>query len=149
MVLAAVPSRLGFPAAFSPDVCADAARAPLKFMLTTPSCVPVVPGFEDTGTEVDAVQIAESVTWPEAVGLGEMMNYPGILAGASNPTEEVCATLRARKTVTEHYSTPECDRGLNACMASGISACHESTRAIDVVAKTRLGMYAQIRQGSA
>ena len=131
------------------QMAADAARVPLKLMLTTPSCVPAVPGFEDTGAEVDATQIAESMTWPETVGLGEMMNYPGILAGADNPTEEVCATLRAGKTVTGHYSTPECDRGLNAYIASGISACHESTRAVDVVAKTRLGMYAQIRQGSA
>ena len=78
-----------------------------------------------------------------------MMNYPGILAGADNPVDEVCATLRAGKVVTGHYSVPECDRGLNAYIASGVSACHESVRAEDVVVKTRLGMYAQIRQGSA
>ena len=89
------------------------------------------------------------MTWPYTVGLGEMMNYPGILAGADNPVDEVCATLRAGKVVTGHYSVPECDRGLNAYIASGVSACHESVRAEDVVAKTRLGMYAQIRQGSA
>ena len=131
------------------QMAADAERVPLKFMLTTPSCVPAVPGFEDTGSEVDAAQVEESMTWPYTVGLGEMMNYPGILSGTDNPTDEVCATLRAGKVVTGHYSVPECDRGLNAYIASGVSACHESVRAEDVVAKTRLGMYAQIRQGSA
>ena len=131
------------------QMAADAERVPLKFMLTTPSCVPAVPGFEDTGSDVDAAQVDESMTWPYTVGLGEMMNYPGILTGADNPVDEVCATLRAGKVVTGHYSVPECDRGLNAYIASGVSACHESVRAEDVVAKTRLGMYAQIRQGSA
>ena len=131
------------------QMATDAERVPLKFMLTTPSCVPAVPGFEDTGSDVDAAQVDESMTWPYTVGLGEMMNYPGILTGADNPVDEVCATLRAGKVVTGHYSVPECDRGLNAYIASGVSACHESVRAEDVVAKTRLGMYAQIRQGSA
>lgn len=131
------------------QMAADAARVPLKCMLTTPSCVPAVPGFEDTGSSVDAAQVEQSMGWPSVVGLGEMMNYPGILSCAGNAVEEVCATLRAGATATGHYSVPETDRGLNAYIASGIAACHESTRAEDVVAKTRLGMYAQIRQGSA
>lgn len=131
------------------QMVADAARVPVKFMLTTPSCVPAVPGFEDTGSEVDAAQVEESMAWPDTAGLGEMMNYPGILSCADGPIDEVCATLRAGKTVTGHYSVPERDRGLNAYIAAGVSACHESVRAEDVVAKTRLGMYAQIRQGSA
>lgn len=131
------------------QMAADADRVPLKCMLNTPSCVPAVPGFEDTGSSVDAAQIAESMTWPFVVGLGEMMNYPGILAGAGNPVAEVAATLRAGKTVTGHYSTPEMDRDLNAYIASGVSSCHESTRAEDLLAKVRLGMYGQIRQGSA
>ena len=131
------------------EMVADAERVPLKAMLTTPSCVPAVPGFEDTGSSVDAAQVDETMGWDATVGLGEMMNYPGILSCADNPIEEVNATLRSHKTVTGHYSVPETDRGLNAFIASGISACHESTRAEDVVAKTRLGMYAQIRQGSA
>lgn len=131
------------------EMAADAARVPLKCMLTTPSCVPAVPGFEDTGSSVDAAQVEETMAWPFTVGLGEMMNYPGVLACADGPLDEVCATLRAGKTVTGHYAVPETDRGLNAYIASGVSCCHESTRAEDALAKARLGMYAQVRQGSA
>ena len=131
------------------EMAADGARVPLKAMSTTPSCVPAVPGFEDTGASVDATQIAESMGWPETVGLGEMMNYPGILGCEPNALGEVAATLAAGKTVTGHYSVPETDRGLNAYIAAGISACHESTRAEDALAKMRLGMYAQLREGSA
>ena len=130
-------------------MAADAARVPLKCVLTPPSCVPAVPGFEDTGASVGADDIREAMGWPCVGGLGEMMNYPGILACADGPMDEVAATLAAGKPVTGHYSTPETDRGLNAYIAAGISACHESTRAEDALAKLRLGMYAQIRQGSA
>ena len=127
----------------------EAETSPLKAMLTTPSCVPAVPGFEDTGSSVDAADVEETMTWPETVGLGEMMNFPGILAADANALGEVDATLRADKCVTGHYSTPDTDRGLSAYAAAGISACHESTRPEDVLAKIRLGIYAQLREGSA
>ena len=49
----------------------DAARSPLKAMLTVPSCVPAVPGFEDTGAEVGPADIRETMQWDNVVGLGE------------------------------------------------------------------------------
>lgn len=127
----------------------DAARTPLKAMITTPSCVPAVPGFEDTGSFVGPDDIAETMEWPNVVGLGEMMNFPGILAGTDHAHGEVAETLKAGKIVTGHYSLPETDQGLNAYIASGVRCCHESTRAEDALAKMRLGMYAQLRYGSA
>lgn len=127
----------------------DAQRVPLKAMITTPSCVPAVPGFEDTGASVGPADIAETMNWPDVVGLGEMMNFPGILSGSDHAHGEVAETLRCGKTVTGHYSMPETDRGLNAYIASGVRCCHESTRPEDVLAKMRLGMYAMLRYGSA
>ncbi len=127
----------------------DAARTPLKAMVTTPSCVPAVPGFEDTGSFVGPEEIAESMTWDGVVGLGEMMNFPGVLAGADHAHGELAETLKADKVITGHYSIPETDQGLNAYIACGVRCCHESTRAEDVLAKMRLGQYAQLRYGSA
>lgn len=127
----------------------DAQRTPLKAMITTPSCVPAVPGFEDTGSFVGPDDVAATMNWPSVVGLGEMMNFPGILGGTDHAHGEVAETLRAGKIVTGHYSLPETDRGLNAYVASGVRCCHESTRAEDALAKMRLGMYAQLRYGSA
>ena len=74
-----------------------------------------------------------------------MMNFPGILGSTDHAHGEVGATLEAGKIVTGHYSMPETDRGLNAYIASGVRCCHESTRPEDVLAKMRLGMYAQLR----
>jgi adenine deaminase len=127
----------------------DAARTPLKIMLTTPSCVPAVQGVEDTGASIDAAQVAETMTWPETCGLGEMMNFPGILSGEKNALAEVSETLKADKPITGHYVAPDDDRGLNAYIAAGVTSCHESSTFQDVLAKLRMGMYVQLRQGSA
>lgn len=127
----------------------DASRTPLKAMMTTPSCVPAVPGFEDTGSFIGPDEVAETMNWKECVGLGEMMNFPGILGSSDHAHGITGATLKAGKTVTGHYSMPETGKGLNAYIASGVRCCHESTREEDALAKMRLGMYAMFREGSA
>ena len=127
----------------------DAKRAPLKTMLTMPSCVPAVPGFEDTGSSVGPEDVAQVMEWDECVGLGEMMNFPGILGSTDHAHGITGNTLKAGKIITGHYSLPETGSGLNGYIASGARCCHESTRAEDALAKMRLGMYAQLREGSA
>lgn len=127
----------------------DANRTPLKAMITMPSCVPAVPGFEDTGAAIGPEDIKESMAWENIVALGEMMNYPGVLSASDHAHDEIAETLKADKVVTGHYSVPENDTGLNAYVSAGARCCHESTRAEDALAKMRLGMYAQLRYGSA
>lgn len=127
----------------------DARRVPLKAMMTPPSCVPAVTGVEDTGAQVTAADIADSMTWDNVVALGEMMNFPGILAGEQNTLDEVRETLRADRVITGHFPSPDRDRGLSAYVASGVSSCHESGSFDEVLAKLRMGMWVQLRQGSA
>ena len=127
----------------------DSKCTPLKTMVTTPSCVPAVPGFEDTGSFVGPAEVAKTMEWDSVVGLGEMMNFPGILGSTDHTHAIVGETLKAGKIVTGHYSMPETGKGLNAYIASGVRCCHESTRAEDALAKMRLGMYAMFREGSA
>ena len=127
----------------------DAKRTPLKTMMTTPSCVPAVEGFEDTGAKIDPEDVALTMTYDCCVGLGEMMNFPGILGGNPHTHGIVGETLKAGKIPTGHYSLPETGAGLNAYISSGVRCCHESTRAEDALAKMRLGMYAMFREGSA
>lgn len=127
----------------------DSAKTPLKAMLTTPSCVPAVPGFEDAGAEIGPSDIASEMLHDYTVGLGEMMNFPGITGSAEATHGITGETLKANKIITGHYSIPETGAGLNAYIASGVRCCHESTRAEDALAKMRLGMYAMMREGSA
>ncbi len=83
------------------------------------------------------------------MGLGEMMDYAGILCGDPQTCEKVEKTLEEGKTVTGHFPLTDTGSALNAYIAAGISCCHESTTAREALAKMRLGMYAMIRKGSA
>ena len=127
----------------------DAGRAPLKAMSNAPSCVPAVAGFEDTGASITAEDIREMMTWDGVMGLGEMMNFPGVLNADENVHGELAETLKADNIITGHFSIPETGAALNAYIASGVRCCHESTRAEDVLEKIRRGMYALLRYGSA
>ena len=127
----------------------DAKTTPLKAMLTTPSCVPAVPGFEDTGSEIHPADVAETMKWDECAGLGEMMNFPGIIGSDKHTHDIVGETLKAGKTVTGHFSIPDTGAALNSYIAAGINCCHESTTESSALEKMRRGMYAQLREGSA
>lgn len=127
----------------------DAKATPLKVFTVMPSCVPAVPAFEDAGATITPEDVAEFMALDGVCGLGEMMNFPGVLGGDPDIHRELYATLDREKTITGHYSMPETGQGLNAYIASGIRCCHESVRREDALAKMRLGMYAQLREGSA
>ncbi len=127
----------------------DGRDVPMNVWATMPSCVPAVPGFEDAGAEFGPAEVAEAMAWEGIAGLGELMNFPGVLMGSDHAHGEIEATLRSGKPVTGHYSMPDIDRSLNAYIASGVSSCHESTRKEDALARMRLGMYAMMREGSA
>lgn len=127
----------------------DARRTPLKAMANVPSCVPAVAGFEDTGSHIGPEEVREMMTWDGVMGLGEMMNFPGVIGGSEAIHGELAETLKADQVITGHYSVPDTGAGLNAYIASGVRCCHESTRAEDVLEKMRHGMYALMRYGSA
>lgn len=128
----------------------DEGRAmPIKVYATMPSCVPAAPGFEDAGAVFGPTEIVEGMKDDRIIGLGEMMNFPGVIYGEKNTHGELKATLDAGKIITGHYSIPDLEIGLQAYAASGISSCHESTTKEDALARMRLGMYAKMREGSA
>ncbi|MTI84504.1 MAG: adenine deaminase [Firmicutes bacterium] len=122
---------------------------PLKVFATMPSCVPAAPGFEDAGAVFGPEEIAEAMTWPGICGLGEMMNFPGVLAGDESVHGELKATMQAGKPITGHYSVPGDFQGLAAYGAAGIISCHESVLTQDALNRLRLGFYAKMREGSA
>ena len=54
----------------------DAARTPLKAMVTTPSCVPAVPGFEDTGSFVGPEDIAATTAAGMNAHISKPIDFP-------------------------------------------------------------------------
>lgn len=127
----------------------DGKDIPLRVYSAMPSCVPAAPGFEDSGAIITPKDIEKAMKIKEVAGLGEMMNFPGVMYGDDNIHQELQAVLKSNKIITGHYSVPETEKGLNSYVSAGISCCHESVRKEDALAKMRLGMYAQMREGSA
>ena len=124
-------------------------NVPLRVYTTMPSCVPAAPGFEDTGASLSSENIKEAMQWDTIIGLGEMMNLPGVLEANEEVHKALQATLAQNKIITGHYPMTECGAPLNAYISSGARCCHETISSEEALAKMRLGMYVQIREGSA
>jgi adenine deaminase len=127
----------------------EAMGLPINVMVQMPSCVPSAPGLENPGATMGVAEVTEAMSWPNIIGLGEMMNFPGVVAGDAIMLGEVAATQRAGKTVGGHYASPDLGKPFHAYVAGGPADDHEGTRAEDAIARVRQGMKAMLRLGSA
>lgn len=127
----------------------EALMQPVNIWTQMPSCAPSAPGMETTGYEISAEDVAEAMTWPGIIGLGEMMNFPGVIAGDSQMLAEIAATQDAGKTVGGHYASPDLGSNFAAYLAGGPADDHEGVFEVDAIARMRQGMRSMIRLGSA
>lgn len=127
----------------------EAAAMPVSVYVQAPSCVPSAPGLETPGATISPEDVAEMLTWPNIIGLGEMMNFPGVAANDPKMLAEIAATQRAGKTVGGHYASPDLGKPFYGYVAGGPADDHEGTRVEDAIARVRLGMRAMLRLGSA
>ncbi len=127
----------------------EALMQPVNIFTQMPSCAPSAPGLETTGFEITAGDVAEAMAWPGIIGLGEMMNFPGVINADTKMLAEIAATQNAGKTVGGHYASP--DRGVpfHAYAAGGPADDHEGTAEADAIARARQGMRSMLRLGSA
>ncbi|WP_271952600.1 adenine deaminase [Ruegeria faecimaris] len=127
----------------------EALMQPVNIFTQMPSCAPSAPGLETTGYEITAEDVAEAMSWPGIIGLGEMMNFPGVINGDPVMLAEIAATQRAGKTVGGHYASPDLGPDFAAYVAGGPADDHEGTCEADAIARVRQGMRSMMRLGSA
>ena len=127
----------------------EALMQPVNIYTQMPSCAPSAPGLETTGFEISAADVAEAMAWPGIIGLGEMMNFPGVINGDSQMLAEMAATMNAGKTVGGHYASPDKGTAFSAYVAGGAADDHEGTAEADAIARVRNGMRSMMRLGSA
>jgi adenine deaminase len=127
----------------------EALLQPVNIFTQMPSCAPSAPGLETTGYEISAEDVAEAMQWPGIIGLGEMMNFPGVANADPKMLAEIAATQRAGKTVGGHYASPDLGPDFAAYVAGGPADDHEGTCEADAIARMRQGMRAMVRLGSA
>ncbi len=127
----------------------EALMQPVNIFTQMPSCAPSAPGLETTGYEITAEDVAEAMSWPGIIGLGEMMNFPGVIHGDPKMLAEIAATQHAGKTVGGHYASPDLGSDFAAYVAGGPADDHEGTCEADAIARVRQGMRSMMRLGSA
>ncbi|MEM0948342.1 MAG: adenine deaminase [Pseudomonadota bacterium] len=127
----------------------EALLQPVNIWTQMPSCAPSAPGLETTGFAITEADVAEAMDWPGIIGLGEMMNFPGVVHGDPQMLAEMAATMNAGKTVGGHYASPDLGPAFHAYAAGGAADDHEGTQEADAVARARQGMRAMLRLGSA
>ncbi|MDD5402069.1 MAG: adenine deaminase [Dehalococcoidales bacterium] len=117
---------------------------PLDFYFMAPSCVPAT-NLETSGAVIDAYALKELAKKPEVMGLGEMMNYPGVI----NKDERVLEKLRLfQDRIIDGHAPGLGGKDLSAYIATGIYSDHECVSLEEAREKLAKGMYIMIREGS-
>jgi adenine deaminase len=127
----------------------EAQTLPVNVYVQMPSCVPSAPGLETPGASIGPAEVAEAMTWPGIIGLGEMMNFPGVFLNDDKMHAEMAETMKAGKVIGGHYASADLGRPFHGYIAGGPADDHEGTRLEDAIARVRRGMKAMLRLGSA
>jgi adenine deaminase len=127
----------------------EAAQQPIHVWVQMPSCVPSAPGLETPGASIGPAEVAEAMSWPGIIGLGEVMNFPGVFLGDEKMHAEIAAARAAGKVIGGHYASPDLGLPFHGYAAGGPQDDHEGTTAQDAMARVRQGMKAMLRFGSA
>jgi adenine deaminase len=120
---------------------------PLRVLLTVPSCVPAVPGVETAGAAFGPAEVDALLGLPGAVGIAEVMDYPGVIHQAARMAGIVQVGLD-RGVVNEGHAPTVGGRWLQAYLAAGVDSDHESRSTEEMVEKLRAGMTVHIRDSS-
>ncbi len=121
-----------------------ARKLPLDMLFMAPSCVPAT-HLETSGAQISSKEVKKILAHPKIIGLGEMMNFPGVVSG----DEEVLKKISASKgRVIDGHAPGLAGKELNAYLSAGILSDHESTALEEGKEKLRRGMYLMIREGS-
>ena len=118
---------------------------PLSVFLQVPSCVPSMP-FEHAGAVLNAAGIEARIDHPRVLGLGEMMDFPGVCSAEDEVLDKLLTARNRGKIVDGHYLGT--DESLDAYCAAGIANDHECAEGEDLRKRIRRGMYVLLRQGT-
>ncbi len=121
-----------------------AQKLPLDMLFMAPSCVPATM-LETSGAQISAEEIKKLLAYPNVIGLGEVMNFPGVLSGDEKVLSKIIAS---QGSVIDGHAPGLKGKGLNAYIAAGILSDHECTTLEEGKEKLERGMYLMIREGS-
>ena len=119
-------------------------RLPLDVIFMAPSCVPAT-HLETSGAQIGLEEIRKLLAHHNVTGLGEMMNFAGVVRGDQAVLKKISASKRR---VIDGHAPGLTGKELNAYLSAGIMSDHESTTLEEGREKLRRGMHLMIREGS-
>ncbi|MDR0970485.1 MAG: adenine deaminase [Lentimicrobiaceae bacterium] len=122
-------------------------KTPFKFYFGCPSCVPATP-FETSGTILDAESVEKLMALDEISHLGEMMNFPGVLAENPSVLKKIEIAKKYNKPIDGHAPNVR-GKDIEKYTHFGISTDHECCDIDEAKEKIVCGMKILIREGSA
>jgi adenine deaminase len=128
-------------------VIREAVGLPIHVFFVVPSCVPSAPGRETSGASLTPIDISNALKLQSVIGLGEMMNYPGVLSCSSQVMRKLELARRTHSIIDGHAPGLH-GKELCGYIASGIRSDHESVKEDEGLEKLRLGMWLMIRESS-
>ncbi|MHB8758255.1 MAG: amidohydrolase family protein, partial [Bacillota bacterium] len=117
---------------------------PLRVYVMLPSCVPATP-LETSGARLNAQDLAALKSYPRVLGLGEVMDVPGVTGRRPDLLDKLEAY---RGEIIDGHAPGLTGKELNAYVLAGIGSDHESTEPAEALEKLRHGMRLMIREGS-
>jgi adenine deaminase len=101
----------------------DDSAGPLRMYFMAPSCVPAT-DMETSGAAIGKDDIKELLKNPRVVGLGEMMNFPGVLLEYSDVMEKIKVAKKSGKRLDGHCPGLT-GNGLKEYVSAGLQSDHE------------------------
>ncbi len=121
-------------------------NVPLDVKVQLPSCVPATP-FETSGATLSGKDIRANISDRFIYGLGEFMNYPGVINSDPDVLEKLQSAHDCGKIIDGHAPAVS-GNALNAYLCGGISTDHECVSVEEIDEKIAKGMYVHLRHGS-
>jgi adenine deaminase len=123
------------------DCCAD---LPLDVFVMASSCVPAS-RFESPRRPFTPGDIESLLRRSRTIGVAEMMNFPGVVAGLDSELAKLNTHLTNH---VDGHAPGLRGPALNAYIAAGIRSDHEATTFEEALEKRRLGMWILLREAS-
>ncbi len=122
-------------------------KSKMRHYVLAPSCVPAVPGLEDTGAEIFAAEVGKMLDMPDVVGIAEIMDYVGVY----NDNERMHTIIDEgfkRDMFLQGHAPLATGKELAAYKVGGPASDHESKTKEEIIEKVRNGIHVNLRASS-
>lgn len=120
---------------------------PMDIYFTLPSCVPCSV-YEENGAILEASDLEPFYKHPRVIGLGEMMDYMGVVSGNPVALKKIEDAKNHNKIINGHAPLLTA-KDLDCYISKGIQDDHECSNVEEAKEKIKKGQWLMIRQGTA